>query len=222
MVASLLLWAMAGPARSPAVVVAAAAAGAVSLVGSGLVRRQRLRAARERSRARIAEAVEQLAAELAAGLPAGTALQHTAASWPELAAAARAHELGGDVGEALRQGGQAPGAQGLGLVAAAWTLGGEVGGSLQPCLSAVAARLRFAARRQRVISAELASARATGRLVSALPLAALIVGTLIGAAPLGFLLGGPAGWLCLLLGLGGALGGLWWIEAIADRADGEI
>lgn len=198
---------------------AAVAVAGILAAGGALVSRRTRRAERERTRQTVLEALEQLCAELSAGLPPGLALTHAAETWPGLAPAARAHQLGGEIAPALRAIAEQPGAGGLALVAAAWALGDEVGGSLLPALTAVSARLRAMGTRRRVIAAELASARATGRLVSTLPVAALVVGTVMGADPVGFLLAGPAGWTCLGAGLGLGLGGVLWIEAIADRAE---
>ena len=196
---------------------ALAAAAMLAFLIALRVRRTR-RSDRERTRAQVVEALDQLCAEVAAGLPPGLALSHAAETWPELASAARAHDLGGDLVTALREVAARPGAEGVLLVAAAWSLGSKVGGSLVPALQSVAGRLRVVGRRRRVIDGELASARATGRLVSVLPVAALLVGTALGADPVGFLLRGQIGWLLMAAGLSLVMAGVWWIEALADRA----
>jgi tight adherence protein B len=66
------------------------------------------------------------------------------------------------------------------------------------------------------VRAELASAHATARLVAVLPLATLGLSTGTGGDPWGFLLGHPAGLACLATGTGLVLGGLAWIDRIAD------
>ncbi len=198
---------------------AAVAGSAVAALVVLLTRRRRARRQREQWRARLGEATEQLAAELTAGLPAGTALAHVADAWPAFAPVARAQQLGGDVPSAVRAlgGPNQPEAE---LVAAAWSVGIEVGGSLQPALAAAATRLSAARRRARVIDAELASARATGRLMATLPVLALMLGSALGARPWSFLFDTSAGRGCLAVGLALGLTGLWWIEVLADRARG--
>lgn len=180
--------------------------------------RARRRKRRRLRRAELVEAAELMAAELDAGLAPTACLVYAAQTWAWLSPVARAHELGGEVAAALRAASREAGQGDLALVAAAWQVGEQCGGGIRRAMAATAEHLRAEAAAERVVAGELASARATGRLVAALPIVLGGVGTAMGADPLGFLLSGPVGHGCLVVGLGMGLAGLWWIEALADRA----
>ena len=180
-------------------------------------RRVQSRAA-DRTRQRVLECCELLAAELAAGQPAVTALAMAAEEWRDLAPVAHLAAYGGDVPSALRRSASRSGAADLRLVAAAWQVAHRTGLGLAEALSRVATSLRAARATQRVVQGELASARATARLVAALPVVALVIGSGSGGDPLGFLLTTLPGVVCLAAGLALALAGLAWIERIAGSA----
>lgn len=198
-----------------AVVVAAAAAG-----GHALWRTRRRRRAAERVAAQVQEVCEVLAGELAAGRPAGEALERATTVWAGVAPVAAAFQVGADVPGALRTvAAQVDGARDLRLVAAAWQVAHRTGAGLASAVERVAESLRAAAATRRLVAGELASARATARLVAGLPLLALAMGSGAGGDPWGFLLGHPGGLACLAGGLAFGLAGLWWIEAIATEAE---
>lgn len=168
-------------------------------------------------RAAVLEVCDVLAAELAAGLPPGSALAAACQRWPPLQVVVEASRLGADVPEALR--GLArdrPGADDLVRVAGAWQVAQESGHGLATALERTAEGLRARRRTRRLVDSELASARATARLVACLPVAVLAMGSGAGSDPWSFLLGEPAGWACLGLGAGLVALGLWWIERLAD------
>jgi tight adherence protein B len=180
------------------------------------------RVRRRRRTSETAEAVlaacELLAAELAAGRSPPAALSRAAEDWPPLRPVAATASIGGDVPAALRQLAFGPGAGGLRLVGAAWSVTQHSGRGLAEALGHVANAVRADQRTARVVAGELASARATARLVALLPVAALLMAAGGGGDPVGFLVGGPAGIACLAAGLALGLGGVWWIESIADEA----
>ncbi|MET1060121.1 MAG: type II secretion system F family protein [Nocardioides sp.] len=198
----------------PALVLAAAAGGLLWLRG----RRRAAVGARARA-ARVQEACEVMAGELAAGLPPGRVLAAAATVCPELTGVVAAHRLGGSVPESLRAAAVEPGAGDLVLVAAAWQVAHRSGAGLAEALGGVSGALRERQSLRRMVASELASARATARLMVALPALTLLMGSGIGGDPLGFLVGTPGGWACLAGGLALELAGLGWIEAIARAVE---
>jgi tight adherence protein B len=146
-------------------------------------------------------------------------LAEAANTWAALRPVADACRLGGDVPGAFHDAASTPGAGGLRLVAAAWTVSQRTGSGLAPATRRVAEAIRREQATRRVVAGELASARATARLVAGLPVVALLMGSGAGADPWSFLLRTPWGWLCLTSGLAVGFAGLWWIEQLARGAD---
>lgn len=196
-----------------AILTAAAAAGRL------LWRRraESLRAARTTSS--VVEVCDLLAAELAAGRPPGAALDEAATAWMGLRPVADACRLGGDVPAALRLAAATPGADGLRLLAGAWSVSQRTGAGLAGSSRRVADACRLEQSTRQAVAGELSSARATSRLVAGLPVPALLMGTGSGADPWAFLLGTPYGLACLAGGLAIGFVGLWWIEMLARAVD---
>lgn len=167
----------------------------------------------------VLELCEVLAGELQAGRPPGDALAAAGHRWPPWSAVVEAFQLGADVPTALREVAAArPGAADLDLVAAAWQVAHHSGNGLANALDRTARGIRARRRTRRLVTSELASSRATARLVACLPVLVLLAGSGIGGSPWAFLLATPVGLGCLLVGSALIAAGLWWIEAIADKA----
>lgn len=186
-------------------------------VGRAVARRRAEVVAEERRRAVVVHA-EALLGELRAGLPVGTALERAVAAWPESAPAAAAARWGADVPEALRGLGRLPGAESVGRLAAVWQLCAGSGASLAVGVGHVLETARAEQATRHVVAAELASARATARMLGVMPVMVLLAGQGIGAEPWPFLLDTAPGLVCLAAGAGCALGGLWWMDRIAEHA----
>lgn len=204
---------------SPRLLVLAVLGGASLAAGTALLRQRRRRLDADRTSGRVLETCEQLAGELGVGQPPGPALARAATAWPALDPVARAFTVGADVPAAWREVATVPGAGDLRHLAAAWQVSHRTGQGLAEAVDRVADRLRAGQATQRVVRGELASARATARLVAGLPVVALLMGSGAGGDPLGFLLGHPIGLACLAGGLGFAVAGLAWIEALARDVD---
>lgn len=199
---------------APALVLAPAGWGARTLW-----RRRAAARLAEANAARMAEVCDLLAAELSAGRAPESALREAATTWPAFVPVAEVARLGGDVPAALREAAQAPGANGLRLLAGAWSVSRRTGGGLGAATRRVAEAVRRDQSTRSVVAGELASARATARLMACLPLLALLMGSGAGADPWSFLLGTPIGLACLGGGLATGMAGLWWIEQIAREVD---
>ncbi len=213
--------AAAGLVLSGSAVVAALLAGCSAGAGLRLLRARRRRLEAARTSLRVLETCEQLASELAAGQPPGTALDRAAGDWAPLRPVAATFAIGGDVPASLRRAAAHRGAGDLRYVAAAWQIAHSTGSGLSDAVDRVAVDLRAAASTRRVVDGELASARATARLVAVLPVVALLMGSGAGGDPWGFLLGHPVGLACLAAGLALGFLGLWWIEALAAAVEGR-
>lgn len=215
-VAAVVVVAAVLPPRVTSLVLIAAGA---SIAGLALGR-QRAAAVRASAVADgVLESCEALAADLGAGQGPGTALHEASRVWPGLARVADVFDLGGDVPGALRSAAAAPGADGLRLLAAAWTVSERTGAGLAGGARSAAERVRRRHDLHRVVAGELASARATARLMAGLPLLVLLMGSGAGGDPWRFLLFTSAGLGCLALGAACAGAGLWWLEVIARSVD---
>ncbi|GAB3654429.1 hypothetical protein GCM10027596_06240 [Nocardioides korecus] len=199
---------------------------AVVLVVEGLVVLGAvLRLVRRGRRARVADArseqvqsaCDAMASDLAVGQPPLQCLDRAAREWAELAPVAVAARMGADVPAALRELAELPGARQLRTVAATWQVAQSTGAGLAAALARAADSIRAERRTTRLVAAELSAAHATARMLAVLPVGVLLLGAGVGGDPVGFLTGTTAGLVCLGLGLGLSLGGLTWIERIADR-----
>lgn len=195
---------------------------AASVVGAAIVAIRRSRgvaADAARRRRAVLELCDALGAELAGGMPAASALEHACGVSGEWSAVVSTSRLGGDAVGRLRSFSAAPGAAGLGAVAAAWQVSAQTGAPLADVLDQVAAGLRHDEEARLEVSAALAPPRATARLLAVLPLFGLALGASMGARPLDFLLGTGPGRLCLAVGVALAVVGVAWVERLANGAE---
>jgi tight adherence protein B len=210
-------WFVAGP--TAALVLAAAATGVPATA------RLRARAAeRHRRDHQMPGALERLATAQRSGSSLPQALREVGVALdpplgPEVATLARAAERGRPLRDVLDEWSAAHDDPGTRLAATALVLATIVGSSPARAVDGVAAtvreRLDLAAERR----ALAVQARTSALVLSVAPVgfaALLIVGD---TAAAGFLLGTPAGWACLALGLALDLVGAWWMTRLS-RSDG--
>lgn len=190
----------------------------VTATGGLLLRRRRAAAAARARRAGVIEACDALAAGLRAGQPAQRVLDRVAADVDLLGPAAAVGRLGGDVATALRVAAGPDGAEGLRLVAAAWTVAQRSGAGLADVVARVAAAVRADAEQHRQVEVALGTSRSTARLLAGLPVMGVVLGSGLDADPLGVLLGTPAGAWCLVVGVTLGAVGLLWVERLSDGA----
>ena len=207
---------------------AAVALGTVGWLVAGQRRRRRARLAAQE----CADGARILASLLRSGQIPTAALSEAAKECPQFQPAAAASALGADVSSVLRDRSTQPGCEGLGAVAAAWSVSERSGAPVAQVLARVAADLR---RRliglfvvgpdgqvlgrgrnvREVVDSELAAARATGQIMAVLPFAAIGLGFAAGTNPVAFLVGGVPGQLLLLAGVLLTAAGVLWIDKLA-------
>ncbi|WP_169949958.1 type II secretion system F family protein [Microbispora sp. H11081] len=191
---------------------------------AALTRRPRPGATAAAWRAASIELCQSLAAELSAGRPPGDALTRAISSvgLPDPAALApvvAAARDGGDVAAALSGAAPARGGEGLVRLAACWRVSVAVGGGLTALVDRVCVSLREAQAHREEVAAQLSGPRATARMLAGLPVLGLLMAAGLGMNPLAFLLGGPAGFACLVVGLALDAAGVWWTHRLVIRAE---
>ncbi|MFB6719916.1 type II secretion system F family protein [Kribbella sp. NPDC056345] len=177
----------------------------------------RRQAAATTRRTTVIEALDVLAADLAAGRPPIDALGGAATIAPDLHPAHAAAKLGGDVPTALELAAQSPGSEGIRALAATWRVAEESGAAFASLTERLADSLRGDEAIHRQTAAGLAGARASARILAALPLFGIALGYSLGAHPLTFLTATPPGWLCLTGGLTLTALGLQWTARLATQ-----
>ncbi|WP_232835341.1 type II secretion system F family protein [Actinocorallia populi] len=166
------------------------------------------------------ELCDALSAELTAGRTPEEALADAVASLPPALAAPLREVLSAqDLPSSLHKLSHRPGAQGLRLLAACWSIGVERGATFAPVIDGLAQGLRDAHDHHQQIKAQLAGTHATARLLAVLPCLGLAMSWSLGADPLRFLFTTLPGLACLLLALLLDAAGLFWTVRIAAKAE---
>jgi tight adherence protein B len=202
--------------------VLASAALLVTVTAARLMIQYRRRRSALRARADVAQACTVLASYLRVGQVPSAALAIAAADCEVLREGHRAHTVGGDPVSVWQQQAHRSGHAGLLELARAWQVSVETGAPMSSTLDHVAASLSADQSLMGVVNSELAAARATSKVMAALPGCGIGIGYLLGGDPARWLLGGAAGWACLLSGVLLACAGVLWIEALARRASPEV
>jgi tight adherence protein B len=173
-------------------------------------------------RAAVVEMCDGIAAELAAGRPPSAALAGAAeglSALPRLSSIVDAARSGDDVAACLERAAAAPGCEGLRLLAGCWRIGMDRGGMLASVVEGLAEALRDEQTHREEVALQLAGPRATARLLAGLPLLGLLMAIALGVRPFAFLFGTVPGGLCLGLGTGFDVLGLWWTRRLATAAE---
>jgi len=167
----------------------------------------------------VIELCDALSAELTAGRTPEDALTDAVASLPPaLSTPLKAALSSQDLPASLRRLSERPGAQGLRLLAACWSIGTERGAAFAPVIDGLAQGLRDAQDHHRQLKTHLAGTQATARLLAVLPCLGLAMSWSLGADPLRFLFTTLPGLTCLLLSLLLEATGLLWTRRITTRA----
>ncbi|MDN5851767.1 MAG: type II secretion system F family protein [Actinomycetia bacterium] len=203
----------------PHVIVTALSGCAIAYAAVALRRRGARRTRRHQRQAETVDICDAFVSELASGSPPPRMLAHVAIDWPFLEPAARTADLGGDVAQGLRSLATEPGRAALADIAAAWELSVRSGAGLAGVLDRLSRALRADDEARQEVIASLAAPRATSRVLALLPAFGLALGSGLGGDPVGVLFGTMLGALCLAVGSGLAIGGLFWVEHIADAAE---
>jgi tight adherence protein B len=112
-----------------------------------------------------------------------------------------------------------PGAEGLRMLAACWRIGADRGGTFAAVVHGVASALRDEEAQRQEIAAQLAGPRTTAHILAGLPLVGFAMALALDADPVGFLFGTIPGFICLTLGIGLNVLGLWWTRRMAKSAE---
>lgn len=210
-------------ALAPLGVGARVAVVSAALVAHADTRRRRRRAAVDRVRDDLDEAVAVLSAELSAGRPPAGAAESAAAVAPGLfAEAAGMVRVGGDPVPVLRScAHRVPGASGLADVAAAWQVAQRTGAPLAPVMDRVRVALAADLAAAHETAEQLAPVHATARVLAVLPVAGVPVGWALGVDSVTALTTTGWGQACLLAAVGAVGLGLAWVELITRRAEGD-
>lgn len=179
------------------------------------------RAARRRS-AQLPEALDAVAAGLRGGLALPAAVAGAASVGAplgdELAAMAREADAGRPLGDAVARWESTAGDPHTALAAAALAVAAHVGGPGARAVDGAAASLRERLGSEAETAALATQGRASAAVLTLAPVAFAFLLTTLDPAAGRFLVGTPAGWLCIGLGLGLDAAGAWWMARLVRRA----
>jgi tight adherence protein B len=150
-----------------------------------------------------------LASELRAGQPPAVAWQVVLTGWSGPLPGGWVAST--NVATILARWGRVAGWGGLTAVATCWRVADGTGAGLADALDRLGDAMRHEDEVAVEVVGQLASVRATAALLATLPAVALAMGHALGADPIAVLVGSPAGWACLALGVSLAAGGWWWL-----------
>ena len=169
----------------------------------------------QRRRTSVIELCDAMAAELAAGRTPDDAFTATTTLDPQISRELRSVRPPDHLAELA----PLPGAEGLRLLAACWSVSAERGGALATVLDGLAAALRDEEAQRQDVAVQLAGPRTTARLLAVLPVLGLLMAVALGAHPLAFLCGTLPGLACLITGIALNLTGLYWTRHLASSAE---
>ena len=217
--------ALVATAGAPVVVLVALVCAAAGLATPRVLRQRRRQVGSRRRRGQLPAALDRLATALRSGASVPLALTEAGGSLapplgPELAALGRQAAAGRAVVEVLDRWSARHDDTGTRLAATALALATTVGGAPGRAVDGVAATLR-----ERLDLADERRALSSQARLSALVLAlapvgfAVVLGVTDGSVTR-YLLGTPAGWACLTVGLSLDAAGTWWMARLTrgDRA----
>jgi tight adherence protein B len=171
----------------------------------------------------LPDALASLARALRAGTPFASALREAADSTSttvgrDLVAAADELGHGRPVADVLAEWSSRRPILGVRLTVAALLMGTEVGGSRARAVDRVASRLRDQAAAAREVQALSIQARLSAVVIGGAPVAFAGLGMVGDGAVAHFLLATPAGWACLVGGLGLDVAAALWMRRIVRAA----
>ncbi|MDQ1250910.1 MAG: tight adherence protein [Actinomycetota bacterium] len=185
----------------------------------GSWRRGSKAAARRRA---AADVVLALSAELSTGLPLDVALRRAGADRDFMVRSVGAVRVGGDVPAALRTDAQEFDLAVLAALAAVWQVSAGSGAGLSDAAYRLGAAALQRERLRRDLASQMAGPKATARVLALLPLIGLVLGSGIGGSPFAWLLGTPAGWGVLIVGLTLEVVGVLWVRRLVGQVEKHL
>jgi tight adherence protein B len=185
----------------------------------GSWRRSAKAAARRRA---AADVVLALSAELSTGLPLDVALRRAGEDREFMVRSVGAVRVGGDVPAALRADAAEFDLVVLAALAAVWQVSAGSGAGLSDAAYRLGAAALQRERLRRDLASQMAGPKATARVLALLPLIGLVLGSGLGGSPFGWLLGTPAGWGVLVVGVTLEVIGVIWVRRLVGSVEKHL